>query len=818
MDQGGMMKWIAILLLTAASAMASVPTGTVTRSVSVYTNTGLLVDTNFTRVNGIADTAAVERVAANLAIVSNTAISAVSSASVAQASASAAMSTGTAAQASADAAMATGMAAQASADAAVQTNNVTYTQTVALAASALQAEADTPSSVFERSLIRTNATPLSLPGGDGFYISEIFPSGLWGPAWIYGGMTNLLTIGGGGNDRALFIFYDTGGGAQVFDTENPPTAEQSGAVSINDATYTQTVALAGSALQSEADTLQTVVNRSGGTGATNIPALDGGTWAIGANGRMVRGYGVSLTNIAVDAYGAQQSGYNFDSQTIGSAAVGAKQAGLNSGSQVIGADAYGAEQIGSNSGTQTIGDSAYGAQQRGAVSSGAAATNNAHGAMQLLSLNAGQTATTTPGGSGSILLGAGTASNRYSIVAGDGQTSHGDGSITAGGGFYGSGSNLTGITAAQVGAVSTNGGTVNGSLLTTVDQLATAPTSDEFVTAGWARNVMSSGKAVYMTTNLFNAQWGPTNTTGIGSYDNGDQQWANFAVTGVNHYVASMIDTNPIPANTPLVGPATVHIHLGLDSGSPAANYGFSAKPELYYTYDLAATSLTLGDFEADPQAWTAGSTNGRTFILSWPSVTPTNTYYRAFRLKCTAKGSATTNVVMGVGGTDSSFVQLQQSTADYELTGAKIVAAGGLTNITAAQIVDAGGLTNVTPAAIVAAGAVTGTPWTASVLASNLLALVANGTCSVPYRADAPATDQQFYMAQTQATVLAMGTFSTNSAWSIPLSLNTMGYQLTYCACSFRTNTGTMRTNAWNMLVLSRPAFETNWTATVLP
>lgn len=47
------MKSIIILLLTAVAVMADIPTGTVTRSVSVYTNTGLLVDTNFTRANGI---------------------------------------------------------------------------------------------------------------------------------------------------------------------------------------------------------------------------------------------------------------------------------------------------------------------------------------------------------------------------------------------------------------------------------------------------------------------------------------------------------------------------------------------------------------------------------------------------------------------------------------------------------------------------------------------------------------------------------------------------------------------------------------------
>jgi hypothetical protein len=120
----------------------------------------------------------------------------------------------------------------------------------------------------------------------------------------------------------------------------------------------------------------------------------------------------------------------------------------------------------------------------------------------------------------------------------------------------------------------------------------------------------------------------------------------------------------------------------------------------------------------------------------------------------------------------------------------------------------------NFTPAAIVAAGGALLSP----VVSSNLLALVVNQTCSVPYRADAPATDQQFHMAQTQDVTLAMGAFSTNSAWSLPLSWNTMGYQLTYCACSFRTNIGTLRTNDVNLLIASRPAGVTNWAVTVIP
>lgn len=48
------MKALLIFVMSACAAMADIPTGTVTRSISVYTNTGLLVDTNFTMINGIA--------------------------------------------------------------------------------------------------------------------------------------------------------------------------------------------------------------------------------------------------------------------------------------------------------------------------------------------------------------------------------------------------------------------------------------------------------------------------------------------------------------------------------------------------------------------------------------------------------------------------------------------------------------------------------------------------------------------------------------------------------------------------------------------
>jgi hypothetical protein len=160
--------------------------------------------------------------------------------------------------------------------------------------------------------------------------------------------------------------------------------------------------------------LQQVVNN--GNGSTNVGTL-AGIGDLSGSGRRAFGTGVSVQGIEASAAGASQSGYNNGTQTIGD-------------------NAYGASQSGWNEGTQTIGSGAWGAQMRGRVSVTDTATNNGIGAVQLLNLTTGQNALTTVDGDGSLLLGAGTVSNKYAIVAGDGQQSHGDGSITAGGGFY----------------------------------------------------------------------------------------------------------------------------------------------------------------------------------------------------------------------------------------------------------------------------------------------------------------------------------------------------------------------------------------------
>jgi hypothetical protein len=277
---------------------------------------------------------------------------------------------------------------------------------------------------------------------------------------------------------AAYNGYFSGPASGLYDF--PPSVVQT-----NDARYAN-------ALTNEADTLATVISRSGNAGgqsATNFADVSG-------TGRLVFGTGLDVTNIASAAVGAQQSGYNSSTQTITgssygaiqigfnqgtraiqtaygaiqnghnrgvqsiSSAVGAMQSGRSYGTQTIGANAHGASQNGENAGTQEIGGSAAGAAQRGKVVETASATNNGTGAMQLFDLTAGQQALTTSDGDASILLGAGTSSNQNAIVActaDGGQESHGNGSITAGGGFYGPTATITAtLTASNI--IQTSGG------------------------------------------------------------------------------------------------------------------------------------------------------------------------------------------------------------------------------------------------------------------------------------------------------------------------------------------------------------------------
>lgn len=222
---------------------------------------------------------------------------------------------------------------------------------------------------------------------------------------------------------------------------------------------------------------------------------------------------------------------------------------------------------------------------------------------------------------------------------------------------------LDGYEAAEFGVLAeTNSWTMPQ--LTTIDHMTTAPASDEFGSAEWVRSLLSFGKAAYMTTNPYAASWPPTNTTAILSYDVPTAVTITVAVAA-DAYVRTMVDTNPVASDVPLQGPATFNLNLAIGSGVPAANYYVTLKPEVYWTYDLDALTVTNGDFDAQPQTWTSGESDTKSFVVSWPTVQPTGTYYRVYRLKCTDKGSAISDVQVVVGGSSASHVDFQTGGAE---------------------------------------------------------------------------------------------------------------------------------------------------------
>jgi hypothetical protein len=107
-----------------------------------------------------------------------------------------------------------------------------------------------------------------------------------------------------------------------------------------------------------------------------------------------------------------------------------------------------------------------------------------------------------------------------------------------------------------------------------------------------------------------------------------------------------------------------------------------------------------------------------------------------------------------------------------------------------------------------------TGTPWNVGAASSNLLSLVANGTCSIPYNASAPASDQQFYITATAAVtfVATIANWPTNRAQVFVLDLYSGANQVTWDAATMKTNAMTLSTNALNHMVWSRGVGHTNW------
>lgn len=168
-------------------------------------------------------------------------------------------------------------------------------------------------------------------------------------------------------------------------------------------------------------------------------------WTIGANSFGARQAGFTTSNdpssqsIGIGCYGAVQEGGNANgTKLMDTGCIGSGQYGYNNdGFQIMGTFVYGGSQRCYNhGGLMVMANQAHGSMQNGHNDYGVVTNNGARGVLQLFYLTVGQTQYVTSAGHAGVILGAGTLSNKNSIVAGDDSVSHGDGSITASGGIW----------------------------------------------------------------------------------------------------------------------------------------------------------------------------------------------------------------------------------------------------------------------------------------------------------------------------------------------------------------------------------------------
>jgi hypothetical protein len=418
-------------------------------------------------------------------------------------------------------------------------------------------------------------------------------------------------------------------------------------------------------IPAESDTLQTVVTR-GGTVTSGVVTIDaanartntyGGYLGIGPN-RWQSSGGVASENGAWANYNGTASGLGSWANVSGIASGAASWA--NGGGTASGLGSW--------------------ANVSGIASGIGSWANNSGIASGIGSLANGPSAV---------------ASNYFSFAWYD-QFSHGTGTFN-----IGAPSLLwlqnTNLQTLLDGKLSTSGGTVTGSILTTVDQLTASPASDELVTAEWVRSLALQGQSWY---------WTAAVTNGFG------EKTANFAALSLipDGAVTTSIPS-PVSSSTYLAGgiatqlfgsvrsPVTFEIWCARDGGNP--NSIINAHPEIYYVF--AGTTNHLGDWEAgDQNVGASESPTKYTWTVSFPEPTITGGVYIIGYLKSgTVSGLGAGLKIYGGGVYDShmqiSAVPAGESAADVaaDLAAheAQTIEGGAHGGLTAPIIAAAGGI-----------------------------------------------------------------------------------------------------------------------------
>lgn len=231
--------------------------------------------------------------------------------------------------------------------------------------------------------------------------------------------------------------------------------------------------------------------------------------------------------------------------------------------------------------------------------------------------------------------------------------------------------------------LSLTGGTVSGPVLTTSSS-SNAPASTELATGGWVRSLLQNGSVLYTSTNVATVGWDT----------NAFYYQSTIPVPGGRSYTPAAGDYfgSSITTNTYLQvnGPITVSTYFTSTGG--AGNSAYTVHPEIYFTYALTNTSLTIGDYVAQSQTLVHGAvTNRYDFVIAFPPYISTNStgFYIVRRWKVDTKtGTDTLTLSLGtntpsqIGFTVPASVGanwVASGTADSTLSGVATV--GGLVN-----------------------------------------------------------------------------------------------------------------------------------------
>lgn len=219
--------------------------------------------------------------------------------------------------------------------------------------------------------------------------------------------------------------------------------------------------------------------------------------------------------------------------------------------------------------------------------------------------------------------------------------------------------------------ISTNGGSFYGAILD-LSGSATAPGSNQLVTASWVRNLFSaSGSAYYNSTNIDS---GATNADMANQYVYKYQSTIPISDSRVysttdfltnSGYVGAVVTTNRFSY---LSGAILVNSYFAYTGGS--ASPTLLIKPEIYISSD---GTNWYSEVAASPQSITHGTTNLFQWLVDFPATSATNAtgflLQRRFKITgITGSGTRTLRVFIGTnavsGVSDAAHLTMQSPTA----------------------------------------------------------------------------------------------------------------------------------------------------------